>query len=80
MLLGVSILTWRLLILTFKPVTCKPYSLFHGSSDKIPEKDDFIRTSLARIHTLVMRRKTMRQFLSTPIKLQIVIEAIATAC
>jgi nitroreductase len=34
----------------------------------------------SQIHSLAMRRKTVRQFLSTPIKLQIVIEAIATAC
>ncbi len=34
----------------------------------------------SRIYKMAMRRKTVRQFLSTPIKLQIVIEAIATAC
>ena len=64
--------------LTFKLVTCKPYSLVQGSSDKITREDDFISES--RIHDLANRRKTVRQFLSTPIKLQIVIEAIATAC
>jgi hypothetical protein len=59
-------------------VTCKPYSFFQALNDKNTGKDDFM--SRSRIYKMAMRRKTVRQFLSTPIRLQIVIEAIATAC
>jgi nitroreductase len=36
--------------------------------------------SESRIYELTLQRKTVRQFLPTPIKLQIVTKAIATAC
>jgi nitroreductase len=39
-----------------------------------------IRMIKSLIHELAMQRKTVRQYLSTPINLQIVTEALATAC